>query len=153
MYRIAAGTAAALLLVTVALLLNTTGEAKAAAGVLGKSMPMMGKVRTMVMQFETRTPEKDNFGAIDLDADMVPHAMQVIMGEPAVWRLDKAGRSLVCDGKNQYQWISGSSKGFVGGLQAGFGEPLDMFAAPYSILAVEKAMAEKNKAKYKITET
>lgn len=117
---------------------NLVGEAKAGNSLIESSIKATGLIKTMVMKLKVRTLSHDNFALIGTEYDMVEHTISKSFEKPEKWRLDKGGRVVVCDGKQQLMWISKANGAYKGSLDAGFAEWFRILLNPESVLLKEQ---------------
>lgn len=151
--RMAASTAALFAAVGLILWGVRPGSAHAASIIFDQSLKSTEQLRSMVMKLNVRTLPRDNFALIDLEAEMVPHTLTVLLDTRPQWRLDKGGRIVMYNGQQQYMWIPDLNEGVTAGIDAGFAEWFRILLNPRMILEKEKAAAEKGNGKYRIRET
>lgn len=137
--------------VTILGVVNIPNEAKAANNIFNDAVKAVSGQQTMLMKLNVRTIGHDSFVSIELSENMVPHTISVIMSEPPVWRLEKSGRTAVCDEQNQYMWINNSQEGFIGDRNRNFVEWFDMLLDPKLIFIKEISEAQDNNNKYSVT--
>ena len=151
-------TAIALLLLILFILLplfNHTGwmqnKASAANSIFGRSIIAMTGIKTVYMELKVRTIENENFDYIDMNAEFMPYKLWKVFGNPPKWRIEKPGRTIVMDGKNQYLYASGPS-GFaiMGNPDDGLIDWMKILLDPEKILQTEKEITAENNAKYQI---
>ena len=128
-------------------------KADAANTLLGKSISALTNVKSVYMEFNVRTLENENFEYIDMNAGFVGNKLWKVFGNPSKWRIEKPGRIVVMDGKNQYLYISGPM-GFalVGDADRGSVDWMKILLDPGKILQTEKDFAARNEAKYQVVE-
>jgi outer membrane lipoprotein-sorting protein len=128
-------------------------NANAANTLLGKSITALTDVKSVYMEFTVRTLENENFEYIDMNAGFVGHKLWKVFGNPSKWRIEKPGRTVVMDGKNQYLYISGPM-GFalIGDADRGSVDWMKILLDPGKILQTEKDFAARNEAKYQVVE-
>jgi len=128
-------------------------NANAANSILGKSIEALTNVKTVYMEFTVRTYEGENFEFIDMNAGFVNHKLWKMFGNSSKWRIEKPGRTVVMDGKNQYLYVSGPA-GFavVGSTDGNIVEWMKILLDPGKILQTEKDFAAKHDAKYQVVE-
>jgi outer membrane lipoprotein-sorting protein len=117
---------------------NLVGEAKAGNSLIESSIKATGLIKTMVMKLKVRTLPNDNFALIGTEYDMVEHTISKSFEKPEKWRLDKGGRVVVCDGKQQLMWIPMANGVYKGSLDAGFAEWFRILLNPESVLLKEQ---------------
>ncbi len=150
---------AAVLVIAFALipLFNYTGwfqnKGYAANALIKKSILAMEGIKSVFMNFKVRTQPGENFDFIDIKAGFVTHKLWRTFTEPPRWRIEKPGRIVVMDGKNQYLYMVNPGVAMVGAPDAGFMGWMKIFLDPMKILGVEKDLAEKNKAECRIAES
>ena len=106
----------------------------------------------MRMELEIRALEGDNFDFIRKDFDFVKHQIKVEFS-PKKWMIEKPGRTVLFDGKNQYLYMQTSDYVIKGGANTGFVEWLHILLSPDKILEAEQQRAKKEEANYTIEET
>ena len=127
-------------------------KASAATTLLKNSMHALSDIKSMYMEFEVRTLEGDNFEYIDRNSDFVEHKIWAAYGDTARWRIEKPGRTVVMDGKNQFLYTSESGIAIKSGPDAGYVEWMKILLDPVEILRKEKAFASGEKGTYAISE-
>lgn len=91
--------AAAVLAVLFIVPWGTTRQGQAtAAEVLAQAIEAVSGLQSVYITLSTRTTARDNFEAIGLDDELVPHEMWKEFGEMPRWRVEKSGRVVVMDG-------------------------------------------------------
>jgi len=126
-------------------------KAQAAKTLLQNSINALTDVKSLYMEFNVRTLEGDNFEYINVNEGFVEHKLWKVFGNPSKWRLEKPGRTVVMDGKNQYLYISGpGSMALVADTNAGYVEWMKILLNPVQILQTEKENARQNGAKYQV---
>ena len=128
-------------------------NAQAANTLLQNSINALSEVKSVYMEFKVRTLESENFEYIDMNAGFVGHKLWKVFGNPSKWRIEKPGRTVVMDGKNQYLYVSGPG-GFalIGAVDRGSVDWMKILLDPGKILQTEKDFAARNNAKYKVIE-
>ena len=137
--------AAAVVLVAAAVwmaVLTGPAEAMASAAQLNSSLRGMDRVENMVMEVKVRTMPAEGFGSIDLEADFTDHILTVLFGDTCRWRLEKAGRTAMCDGRRKYMWLADSRSGVTGPVGSNFEEWFAVLLDPRLVLMKEKEAAE-----------
>ena len=129
-----------------------TSDARAGNALIKKSMMAMEGIKSVFMNFKVRTQPGENFDFIDIKAGFVNHKLWKTFTEPPRWRIEKPGRIVVMDGKNQYLYMVNPGMALIGSPDAGFVGLMKIFLDPMKILGVEKDFAEKSKAEYRIAE-
>jgi outer membrane lipoprotein-sorting protein len=130
-----------------------TNNARAGNALIKKSMLAMEGIKAVYMSFDVRTLEDDNFDFIDIHEGFVTHKLWKTFTEPAEWRIEKPGRIVVMDGKNQYLYIIKGGMAMVASPNAGFMGWMKIFLDPMQILGVERDFAARNKAEYSVAES
>ena len=131
---------------------SLVGEAKAGNSLIESSIKATGLIKTMVMKLRVRTLPNDNFVLVGTEYDMVEHTISKSFEKPEKWRLDKRGRVVVCDGKQQLMWISMVTGVYKGSLDAGFAEWFRILLDPESVLRKEQAGITEKTSEVSITE-
>ncbi|WP_320053610.1 hypothetical protein [uncultured Acetobacteroides sp.] len=117
---------------------SLVGEAKAGNSLLESSIKATGLIKNMVMKLRVRTLPNDNFALVGTEYDMVEHTISKSFEKPEKWRIDKGGRVVVCDGKQQLMWIPMANGVYKGSLDAGFVEWFRILLDPESVLRKEQ---------------
>lgn len=128
-------------------------EARAAAAILENALESTSQLRSMIMKFNVRTSPWGNFAYINVKSGMVPHTLTVKMGEPAKWRLEKKGATVVYDGETQFLWTPGSDKDGMRSKSFNFMEIFKLLSDPRTILLTETDAAKNNHTTHSIRET
>jgi outer membrane lipoprotein-sorting protein len=72
---------------------------------LAQSVQAMSGIESVHMTARMRTLPRDNFEYINPECDWVPLDIYKQFGDPAKWRVEKAGRVVVMDGASTLLWI------------------------------------------------
>ncbi|MCL2289469.1 MAG: hypothetical protein FWC34_02015 [Bacteroidetes bacterium] len=121
--------------------------------ILTEAIKEIQKSKSMRIDMKIRTLEGDNFELIGTEYDFVKHLIKVEFSSPKKWRIEKPGRTVLCDGKNQYLNIEIMDYIIKGSVNAGFVEWLHIFLTPDKILEIEKERAKKEQSEYNLKET
>jgi len=78
-----------------------------AAEVMKQAATAVAHLNSVHIELNARTRPYDNFEAIDLDADFVPHELWKTFGQTPRWRVEKPGRVVIFDGKTSFLEIKG----------------------------------------------
>lgn len=145
--------AAALIMVFVLFpLLNRPGWVKnnslSASTLLDNSMRALADAKSVYMEFNVRTTASDNFDFINVNEGFVEHKLWKV-SDPAKWRIEKPGRTVVMDGKNQYLYCHPVTMALKGNPDAGFIGWMHILLDPGDILYKEKENARTNGSKFK----
>ncbi len=128
-------------------------NANAANMLLGNSIRALADIKSVYMEFNVRTLKNENFEYIDMNAGFLEHKLWKIFGNPSKWRIEKPGRTIVMDGKNQYIYISGPmGLAIVGDPDGGMVDWMKILLDPGKILQIEKDFTTRNEAKYQVVE-
>ena len=128
-------------------------SASPANQIFEESIIALSKSESMGIKMKIRTLKGDNFDMIGTNYGFVKHDIKVDFSSPKKWRIEKPGRTVICDGNNQYLDIQ--NRGFVlkADTNSGFVEWLRIFFSPDKILEMEKENAQKDKSNYTVKET
>lgn len=112
---------------------------------LDDAIKNLGTIRTMIMVLDVRTLVNENFDHIELDAEFIPHIIQVkYEADGKTWRVDKGGRISCGDSQLQYLWITSTHLGWkTQSSHEPFVGFIDMFLEPQKILEAEYYLAKK----------
>lgn len=108
-----------------------------AAATLGESGPFY-------MEMDVRTLPRENFSYIDASQPFVRHRMWVEPGIPGRWRLDRGGRTALCDGQRIRMWSADDRNGWIHPLDASAIEGFSLLLDPQALLLSEEALAASN---------
>lgn len=128
-------------------------SASPANQIFAKSLITLSQSKSMRVELKIRTLKRDNFDLIGTDYGFVKHSIKVKFSNPKKWRIEKSGRTVVCDGKNQYLNIQNREFILKADTNAGFVGWLSIFFTPDKILEIEKERSEKQKSNYTVKET
>jgi hypothetical protein len=150
----AVAVAAAVIVVVVGMKPSVANAAEI-GNILDRLIEATRDVRTMTMKIDVRTTQQENFAYTNPDEKMVEHTLTVARGddpEDVKWRLDKAGRHVVFDGKVKYLWGGGASFGFKGDADNSFEEWFNILLDP-SLVPMREKSALAEGVKYSIEES
>lgn len=125
-------------------------KATAATTLLQNSIDALSKVKSVTMSFKVRTLEGDNFEYINTREKFVEHELWKVYGDPSKWRIQKPGRMVVMDGKNQYLYCDKIGMAMKAGPDAGYVDWMRILLHPEEILQKEQMNAQKNSTKYEV---
>lgn len=116
--------------------------------ILSQAISYVQNVGSFEMNLSVRTLPNENFQYLNEKADFINVAVQLMrQGGQTLFRVEKdGGRTVVCDGENQYMWDSNSY--IKGGKEANFLEHFGNFIYPEKLLAMQDAsvnLSTKNK--------
>jgi len=120
--------------------------------VLTEAIKEIQQSNSLRIDMEIRTIPHDNFDLIGTDYDFVKHLIMVYYSSPKKWIIEKSGRTVLCDGKNQYLHIESMDYIIKGNIDAGFVGWLQILLAPEKILENEKERAKKEQSSYELKE-
>jgi len=148
--RIAAVAAMLVICITLIPLMLNPGlvyaDVRAANRLIGESLKSLAGLQSVYMLIRVRTTPGDNFESISTEGEFVNNALWKIFSSPARWRMEKPGRIVVMDGRNQYLYRPGEEFAMKAGADAGLVESLKLFLDPGRILETEQKRALQNKA-------
>jgi hypothetical protein len=130
---------------------NYQASASPANRIFSESLKEMLKSKSMRMELEIRTLEGENMEYIGTEYDFVRHLIKVEFS-PKKWTIEKPGRTVLFDGKNQYLGTP-NVYAIKGDAKAGFVNWLHILLTPDKILEIEKQRSKKEGAYYTIEET
>jgi len=152
--------AVAMLLLTTSLFLmffNVDSKYQASATpagrILAESIVALSQSKSMRIEMKIRTLKGDNFELIGADYGFVKHHIKVEFSTPKKWSIEKPGRTVICDGTNQYLKMQSVDYIIKGAINAGFVQWLNILLTPEKILEIEKERSEKNESNYTLKET
>lgn len=113
-----------------------------AAFTLGQGIQCVRNVGSFRMDIYARTTPGENFAHFDPNADFVKISIRLLrQGDSTFYRVEKAGgRTVVCDGKNQYLFWNGTY--YKAGLDAGILEQFANLLSPERLLATQEGAIE-----------
>ena len=121
-----------------------SNTANAAASLFMNAINAVDSVKTMDMDFNVRTAARDNFNTIGTDYAMVAHQITEKFEQPAKWKVEKEGRVVLFDGKNQYLWVPEIDQAIKGPAGSGFVGWFEILLNPATILWKEEVTAKEN---------
>lgn len=152
--KVAVITATLVLVFVLFPLLNRPGWVKnnsiSANSLLDKSLIALESVKSVYMEYNVRTLEGDNFEYINVKEGFVEHKLWKVFGNPSKWRIEKPGRTVVMDGKNQYMYCHPVVMALKANADAGFIGWMKILLDPGDILFKEKENARDNGSKYQV---
>jgi outer membrane lipoprotein-sorting protein len=119
-----------------------SASGKAANSLFQNAIDATALVKNMKLTFSMRTEAKDNFDMVGKELPMVGHTIIKTFELPEKWRIEKAGRVVVCDGNNQYLWIPEMKQAQKGPANAGFINWVKVLLDPSNLLWKEKEEAK-----------
>lgn len=153
MRRAISAAAVLALLVALPLTLSLRTAANTSTSLFTDAATALGKVHTLMMKIMVRTSPIDNFESF-ARTDFTEHTLQKSFISRQ-WRLEKAGRCLMYDGENSYQWLKNGQgigwfyKGELYNATGIFGALMN----PERLMKNEIKLAKRDKAKTKIEKT
>jgi len=147
--------ATVLFLATIALifvLVSVRNPAVAAEKLINRSLLAMLDLKSVQMTFSIRTREYENIDFIDPSGSFLECRLWKSFGPPPKWRMEKEGRMVLMDGKDQYMVISGSGYVMKGNPEAGFVSWMKIFLDPARLLESEKELAHSHNSTSRIDE-
>ena len=154
--RTACSTAAAVVLCLLSFALgwshlfsSTARAGQSTAFSLSDGMMCVQNVGSFKMVAYVRTTPKENFAYFDSKADFVKVNISLMRQNDSVYfRVEKeGGRTVVCDGRNQYMW-TGNGGCYKAGMDCGFLESFTSLLYPERLLKMQSqviSLSEKNK--------
>lgn len=123
---------------------GSPGSRATAAEVFAQAAAAISDLGSVYLRVNVRTIARDNFEAISLEGDFVPHEMWKQFGPVPKWRVEKPGRVVVMDGESSLLWIRSPAPGIAarGGIDTGFVEWLLPLLDVDKVLDSELHMAE-----------
>ena len=140
--------------VIIAIVVMTTSRNPAvAAGKLNdRSLLAMMEMKSVQMKFRIRTLGTEGFDFVDPSGGFMGCRLWKTFGDPPKWRMEKEGRIVIMDGKDQYLLLAGSGFTLKGSPQCGFVEWMRIFLDPAKLLESEKEFARAHHSYCKIEE-
>lgn len=151
-YRLFGTAAAAAAILAGALLLSVRTPAYAARKHFGSAVAAMNDLKTLRIALRIRTAPHENFSYTDPALPPIPCTVTVEYGDTLRWRIEKSGRTALCDGESVRIWLRNAGEGWRSRadgyrLDGELGLLLDL----QRLLLAEQALASRTKgAKYEI---
>ena len=128
---------------------STARAGQSTAFSLSDGMMCVQNVGSFKMVAYVRTTPKENFAYFDSKADFVKVNISLMRQNDSVYfRVEKeGGRTVVCDGRNQYMW-TGNGGCYKAGMDCGFLESFTSLLYPERLLKMQSqviSLSEKNK--------
>lgn len=110
-----------------------------ASDILTEAMESFRKTERVEMALEIRTTPLENFRYISLDADFVPHKVQLMRSDSSMaWRVEKGGRVAAGQGGDTYIWL----KNFNIGWHLSDTRPAEVLGYVATLLSPERILEE-----------
>ena len=139
------------------ILLNNNSQSVVSATpanqIFAQSIIALSKSSSMHIKMKIRTLKGDNFELIGTDYGFVTHHIKVDFSTPKKWLIEKKGRTVICDGKNQYLNMQNEDFVIKAGVSVGFVGWLSILFTPEKILEIEKERSLKDNSNYTVNET
>jgi len=134
------------------ILVSVRNPAVAAEKLINRSLLAMLEMKSVQMTFSIRTREYENIDFIDPSGGFLECRLWKTFGNPPKWRMEKEGRMVLMDGKDQYMVTSGSGYVLKGNPENGFVNWMKIFLDPAKLLESEKEFARSHDASCRIDE-
>lgn len=153
-YRLLGTMAAAAAIFAGVLLLSVRTPAYAARKHFGCAAAVMNDVKTLRIALRIRTTPRENFTYTDPALPPIPCTVTVEYGDTLRWRIEKPGRTALCDGETARMWLRDAGEGWCSQADGYHPEgELGLLLDLQRLLLAEQAQAFRTKgAQYEITE-
>lgn len=153
-YRLLGTMAAAAAIFAGVLLLTVRTPAYAARKHFGCAAAVMNDVKTLRIALRIRTTPRENFTYTDPALPPIPCTVTVEYGDTLRWRIEKPGRTALCDGETARMWLRDAGDGWCSQADGYHPEgELGLLLDLQRLLLAEQALASRTKgAKYEIAE-
>ena len=154
--RAIAVAASVLFIVAVVMFLNRSpliSTARAAESIMTKSINAMASLRSMFISMDVRSLPKEPFDLVGTKYSFIEYKFWKQFTGEKPWRIEKPGRIVVFDGKEQYLYVPDVGMAYTAPENVGFVEWMKIFLDPKTILENEIAFAKEHNAKYTIDKT
>ena len=153
-YRLLGTMAAAAAIFAGVLLLTVRTPAYAARKHFGCAAAVMNDVKTLRIALRIRTTPRENFTYTDPALPPIPCTVTVEYGDTLRWRIEKPGRTALCDGETARMWLRDAGEGWCSQTDGYHPEgELGLLLDLQRLLLAEQALASRTKgAKYEIAE-
>ena len=111
-YRLLGTMAAAAAIFAGVLLLTVRTPAYAARKHFGCAAAVMNDVKTLRIALRIRTTPRENFTYTDPALPPIPCTVTVEYGDTLRWRIEKPGRTALCDGETARMWLRDAGEGW-----------------------------------------
>ncbi len=153
-HRLFGTVAAAATILAGVLLLTVRTPAYAARKHFGCAVAAMNDVKTLRIALRIRTAPHENFTYTDPALPPIPCTVTVEYGDTLRWRIEKPGRTALCDGETARMWLRDAGEGWCSQADGYHPEgELGLLLDLQRLLLAEQALASRTKgAKYEIAE-
>ncbi len=153
-HRLFGTVAAAATILAGVLLLTVRTPAYAARKHFGCAVAAMNDVKTLRIALRIRTAPHENFTYTDPALPPIPCTVTVEYGDTLRWRIEKSGRTALCDGELTRMWLRNAGEGWCSRADNYHPEgELGLLLDLQRLLLAEQALASRTKgAKYEIAE-
>lgn len=154
LYRLFGTVAAAAAILAGVLLLSVRTPAYAARKHFGSAVAAMNDLKTLRIALRIRTAPHENFSYTDPTLPPIPCTVTVEYGDPLCWRIEKSGRTALCDGESVRMWLRDAEEGWYSRADGYHPEgELGLLLDLQRLLLAEQALASRTKgAQYEIAE-
>ncbi len=111
-YRLLGTMAAAAAIFAGVLLLTVRTPAYAARKHFGCAAAVMNDLKTLRIALRIRTTPRENFTYTDPALPPIPCTVTVEYGDTLRWRIEKPGRTALCDGETARMWLRDAGEGW-----------------------------------------
>ncbi|WP_304720595.1 hypothetical protein [uncultured Alistipes sp.] len=153
-YRLLGTMAAAAAIFAGVLLLTVRTPAYAARKHFGCAAAVMNDLKTLRIALRIRTTPRENFTYTDPALPPIPCTVTVEYGDTLRWRIEKPGRTALCDGETARMWLRDAGEGWCSQADGYHPEgELGLLLDLQRLLLAEQAQAFRTKgAQYEIAE-
>lgn len=153
-YRLFGTVAAAAAILAGVLLLSVRTPAYAARKHFGSAVAAMNDLKTLRIALRIRTAPHENFTYTDPALPPIPCTVTVEYGDKLRWRIEKSGRTALCDGESVRMWLRDAEEGWCSRADGYHPEgELDLLLNLQRLLLAEQALASRTEgAQYEIAE-
>ena len=100
----------------------------------------MEGVRSIRIELRIRTTASEHFDYTNPLDEFVPLTLEAVYTPQLLWRIEKPGRKVLCDGRHVYQWLDTTGDGMILPCSSGAPGMLKLLIDPSQLLLLEQQL-------------
>lgn len=137
---ILSGALSAAAVIALALTVGLNTPARAARNSFMQAVTSMEGVRSIRIELRIRTTASEHFDYTNPLDEFVPHTLEAVYTPQLLWRIEKPGRKVLCDGRHVYQWLDTTGDGMILPCSSGAPGMLKLLIDPSQLLLLEQQL-------------
>ena len=105
-----------------------------------QAVTSMEGVRSIRIELRIRTTASEHFDYTNPLDEFVPHTLEAVYTPQLLWRIEKPGRKVLCDGRHVYQWLDTTGDGMILPCSSGAPGMLKLLIDPSQLLLLEQQL-------------